>query len=313
MVCRMISLYHRKELGAPLNKDKTLEKDVWVVAQEPTDTEMATLGERFGIDIDLLRDAVDPFEAPRLEIDDGVVHIYARFPFGVQHGPVLELTTAPVLVVLTDRAVLTVSRQRMNFLDTLIESTQTLTTQRVRLVLQILEAIMRTYYREVISVRKDVRRFWVNPHDVSERDIFKFVELENRLTDYTSALAPVQEMFSQMQKNRAFSVHEDDADFLEDMRLSAEQLVAMSVSTLRTITNLREAYGVVSASKLNKVIRMLTVLTVILTIPTMVTSFFGMNVPLPFATSAWTPLFIALGSLSVSGGLLWLFYTRRWL
>jgi magnesium transporter len=284
---------------------------VWVVAQDPSTADINRLHTDLGFNIDLLKDAVDPFEAPRVEKDEGIVYIYARVPHAPQKGA-SELATVPVLVAIADSAVLTACQFEMPFLDPVIKSLDTATTQKVRLVLMILDTIIRTYSREITTMRKDVRRYYVNPQYVREQDIFRFVELESKLNDYTSSLVPLQDVFTALERDKVIKLFEEDADLLEDLRLSAEQLITMGTSTLRTITNLREAYGVVAANKLNRVIRLLTVLTVVLTIPTIVTSFFGMNVPLPFAHSAWAWVCIIVGSLGVSGGLLWLFNNQRW-
>lgn len=308
----MVSLYYRAVKGSSVELIKEPRAGVWVLAEDPSANDIQELHENFNFNIDLLRDAVDPFEAPRVEKDEGIVYIYARVPHAPQKGA-SELATVPVLVALAESSVLTASRFDMPFLEPVMQSSDTATTQKVRLVLHIFDAIIRSYHKEIVAMRKDVRRYYVTPQYVREQDIFRFVELESKLNDYTSSLIPLQDVFTALERDKVLKLFEEDADLLEDLRLSAEQLVTMGTSTLRTITNLREAYGVVAANKLNRVIRLLTVLTVVLTIPTIVTSFFGMNVPLPFAHTSWAWVLIALGSMSVSGGLFWLFYKQRWM
>lgn len=309
---RMISLYYRAVTSSKMEKIDTTRAGVWVVSQNPSESDIKKLSADYGLDIDLLKDAVDPFESARVEKDEGIVYIYTRAPHAQQKG-ISELATIPVLIAITESAVLVVSRFDMPFLDAVIASTDIATTQKVRLTLKILDALMRTYYREITEMRKDVRRYYVNPQHVREQDIFRFVELESKLNDYISSLTPIQDVFEVLERDKMLKLFEEDADMLEDQHLLAEQLVTMSASTLRTITNLREAYGVVAANKLNRVIRLLTVLTVVLTIPTIVTSFFGMNVPLPLSEKPWAWIFVALGSLSVSAGLLWVFFKQRWI
>ena len=65
--------------------------------------------------------------------------------------------------------------------------------------------------------------------------------------------------------------------------IANSQLVDSARSVLKTIQNIRTATEAILTNKLNATIQTLTILTIILTIPTVVASLYGMNVPLPLA------------------------------
>ena len=58
-----------------------------------------------------------------------------------------------------------------------------------------------------------------------------------------------------------------------------------------------DAYASIISNNLNGVMKFLTSITIIISVPTMIASFWGMNVPVPLQTSPWG--FIALIVFSI--------------
>jgi Mg2+ and Co2+ transporter CorA len=82
---------------------------------------------------------------------------------------------------------------------------------------------------------------------------------------------------------------------------------------LNTIQNVRSATEAILANNLNTTIKTLTVLTILLTIPTIIASLFGMNVPIPLADTPhafWAVVGIILASV---GFVVWYFRKNEWL
>jgi Mg2+ and Co2+ transporter CorA len=85
----------------------------WVSVEEPTDEELDSIATRYKIDIGLLQDAMDINELPRVEHEDGVLCVFTRFVYG--YGT--RVLTAPILIVMTRRSLLTVSPKSLPFLE----------------------------------------------------------------------------------------------------------------------------------------------------------------------------------------------------
>jgi magnesium transporter len=103
------------------------------------------------------------------------------------------------------------------------------------------------------------------------------------LNEFIRALLPLRHVLSSIVSGRVLDIYEHDKELIEDLQLNSEQLIERSKSNLTNIANLRQAQEVISTNRLNRVIKVLTVSTVILALPTMITSFYGMNVHLPWA------------------------------
>ena len=100
---------------------------------------------------------------------------------------------------------------------------------------------------------------------------------------------------------------------MNDLMIANSQLVDSARSVLKTIQNVRTATEAILTNKLNTTIRTLTILTIILTMPTIVTSLFGMNVAIPFGDNPYA-FWMVLGFIVfLVGGVVWLFKRNKWL
>jgi magnesium transporter len=121
----------------------------------------------------------------------------------------------------------------------------------------------------------------------------------------------VLQTLSNPRKNLRF--YDDDKEQIEDIILTAGQLIDSIKGSLKTIVNIREAYSNIATNNLNRQIKLLTTLTVVLTIPTIVGSFFGMNVPVPFQGNSFAFLGIIAATSGIAALIIYLFRKSGWL
>ena len=131
---------------------------------------------------------------------------------------------------------------------------------------------------------------------------------ETQYNTYLASLTPTKLVVEKLRSNKFVDLHEADHDLLEDLWWSLDQHIQMSVFGVKQVANIREAYSTVVSNNLNKTVKVLTSVTVILTVPTIVSSFFGMNVPVPLANHVFGFLLITI--LTVMASIL-LYYVFR--
>lgn len=308
----MITTYFRTVRHKKLQTLDVPRTGVWVHAEDPTGNEIAGMCTKLGVDEEIVRDALDPHEVPRVEVEGGVTYVFTRVP---QAHDDIDMSTVPVLIALGDTFVLTVAPQHVVFLDRFTSaSVDFYTTQKVKLFIQFFAAITAVYNRRLTFIAKRVRA--MNATDIADtRDVKNFVETERILNDYLSALSPTGRVLRRLLVGNVtrFEFHEIDEDIVEDLLVDTEQLEAMCHATLKNIVGIRRAHATIATTDLNRTIRMLTALTIILTIPTIVSSFFGMNVPVPLAQSPLSFTIIVGATTIFVLLILWTFYRKRWL
>lgn len=308
----MIEIYHKsiKEKVFRILDIKSFKNGSWVYAENIDDKELEMLAEKFSLDPGLLKDATDPYEVPRSEIKEGILYIFTRVPYSAESGQIL---TTPLLIAVGANFLATVSQIHLPFLEKLIKSEHFFTTQKTNLFLQIFSNITYAYNEFLTSINKQVRGISVKLNKITNADIIQFVGYEGILNDFLSALVPTNTILGHILSGKSLDLYPQDKDLIEDLSLSNGQLIEICRINLKNIVNIREAYSTIMANDLNRVIKLLTSLTIILTVPMIISSFYGMNIKLPFADSPFVFLGIIVVVLLISGILISLFIKNRWL
>ena len=79
-----------------------------------------------------------------------------------------------------------------------------------------------------------------------------------------------------------FLENEEDEDILDDAIIENRQAIEMSRIYSDILNTTMDACASIISNNLNGVMKFLTSITIVLAIPTMISSFWGMNVNLPF-------------------------------
>ena len=261
-----------------MKKQAKLQPGCWVRSERPTEANLQWLA-GLKLDEDTLRDAVDPYEVPRLERDAVWTYYIARLP---DTNDELGGFTTPILFAISDKYLVTVSRDNLGSLwQPFIEHDRIPTTQRGKLFLAIISAIIEQYERQLAVINRRMRAVMLDVSNIRAGDVAIFTENERKVNDYLDALVPMNSSLEKLLNSNALKLFDNDADMVEDLSIDLEQLIARCKSQLRTITNLRDSYRAMMDSQLNATMRLLTIITVVMTVPTVVAGIFGMNVELP--------------------------------
>ncbi|HSW92085.1 MAG TPA: magnesium transporter CorA family protein [Candidatus Saccharimonadales bacterium] len=257
---------------------EALQPGSWIRCEKPNEAELAVLV-GLGIDADILSDALDPHEVPRMEQEGEWTYFITRLP---DTDDDFNDFTTPILFALGNKHIVTVSRDSLGRLwQPFIDKTETSTTQKTKFFMLMVDAIVRQYQTRVASINRQMRAATSDVTNLRPRDIGIFVEYERKLNDYLDALLPTNTALEKLLGGKLIRLYEDDRDLVEDLSIDLEQLSSRCKSLLRTITNVRDSYRAVMDTRLNETIRILTVITLGLTIPTMMAGLYGMNVDLP--------------------------------
>ncbi|MBP6881291.1 MAG: magnesium transporter CorA family protein [Candidatus Pacebacteria bacterium] len=307
----MITYYYRSIKDAEITEVDASRTGVWAHVVAPTDEEVSQLIHQFKLDDAILEDAKDFFEVPRLERSEGIVYFFTRYPFNEQTE---DIDTAPLLIVVGESFVLTLALRPVPQFEAILSGKIEIhTTQKTNLFIQLMEVITRSFERQLIGLRRAVHRDRVQLRKIGNKEILRFVNYEQRLNDMVAALLPTNVALQQVMNGHYFQVFDDDREVMEDLRIDNAQAVESARTLLKTIQNVRTASEAILANNLNNRIKTLTVLTILLTVPTIVSSFFGMNVPLPFSEQPFAFGFVMFIIIGLVGLGLWYFKKHEWL
>ncbi len=292
-----------------------LEKGAWLSLTAPGADELAAVADLTGVPPDALRAALDEEERSRVEIEDNYILV-------ITNVPILRDThsydTLPLGIVLTKDHFITVCLESHQVLEEFAaEGPRTFSTyKKTRFLFQILykSAILYLKYLKQINrrtdeIERDLRQ------SVKNQEIFQLLELQKGLTYFTASLRSngiVLERLLRLRSNRELqhliAVYEEDEDLLEDVIIENKQAIEMVEMYSNVLSGMMGAFTSIISNNLNLVLKFLAAVTILLAIPTMVASFWGMNVEgLPFSGENGFAiiLLIAVATAGVSAYGLW--------
>ncbi|HZX50234.1 MAG TPA: magnesium transporter CorA family protein [Candidatus Paceibacterota bacterium] len=306
----MIKIYHKAVREQQLTELADFRVGSLIYVENPTEEELNQLEQRYKADHSLLLDALDLNEVPRLEHEEGITYVFTRFPIRETN----RVVTLPLLIAVGGDFVMLVSPKPLPLLERFLTGKADFyTTQKSKLFTQIFSQLNLGYQGFLREMSRDVRSTTVRFERVRNRDIIQFVAFERVLNDFLAALVPTNRILEDILSGKYFKLYEEDHELTQDVRLANGQLIESCKSDLKTIVNFREAYSTIMTNNLNRVIKLFTALTVVLTVPTMIASFYGMNVALPFQNSPMAFWWILWGTIIIAIFILGTFVWKRWL
>jgi magnesium transporter len=307
----MIHHYLRTTTDEPLKEVEVIAPGIWTHVAGHSDEEIATIIAEYGLEETIVEDIKDFFEVPRFEIEEGKAYFFTRYPYDVKD---LDIDTAPILFILGETSLITIAEQEVPFLKAFTEGRRRfVTNENTHLFLELLTELMVAYERKLTRTRKLVYRDMGRLRSMRGKDLQRLVFIEQELNEMISALVPTNVWFNHLTKGNHLRFQEEDRELLEDLLIECVQLIDSAKSILKTIQNIRGASEAILTQGLNNTIRTLTAVTIVLTIPTLVSSLFGMNVPLPlteFPYAFWVVLAIILAGV---GATIYFFKQNRWI
>lgn len=306
----MIYHYYKHSSDRTLSRHETAKAGAWTYVEQPSEAELDTLVEDFGLEPRFLRDALDRDEIPRLESVEEYTYVFTRFAYQTRDK---TIESVPILFVINKDSLITVSLEKLPALATILASTSSdhMTTDPAKLMLQLLLEINKYYDVFINDARKHIRhlRDRLGKRDIGTKDFVRFVVLEDDLHDFLSSLEPTNAALRRLLDDRdlpAFAKHRDIAD---TVLLNNEQSIQACNNDLKTIDSIRRTFALISSNNLDRSINWLSIAAVVIAIPTLLYSLYGMNMPLPFQKETW--LFPAILLLSILFCLVVFAYGRR--
>ena len=306
----MLKIYKSHESGHLTELSiKTLERGAWINIIDPTPYELKIVGERTQVEPEFLRSALDDEERSHTDVEDNAILILTNVPVIRGQG---SYDTLPLSIILTADFIITVSLEETPVLAEFGESTAKLfrTFKRTRFLFQILYKSATFYLRYLRQISKLSDEIELTLRDaMRNEDILRLLELQKGLTYFNAALrsdGAVLDKLLRLRSNHSlepiFKMYEEDEDLLEDVIIENKQAREMVEMYSQILSRLADTFSSIISNDQNRVMKFLAAMTIILAIPTLISSFFGMNVPVPLAEQGTSFWFLALLSGGIAAG-----------
>ena len=292
----MIRYY--KTIETKLEKLNDFEEGCWINMVEPSHEEIRYISDRFNIDIDSLNAAIDE-ERSRIDVEDNHTLILIDIPIDESDSDSAHYSTIPLGIILTEHSIITVCTAQSRILNDFIVGhiKEFYTFKKTRFILQILYKNA-TYYllylrrinKMTIKIEREIHKSMKN------KELVQLLELEKSLVYFSTSLKALELVLNKMLRTSAIKKYSEDEDLLEDVIIENRQALEMASIYGDILSRIMDAFSAIINNNQNNVMQLLTVVTLILSIPTMISGYFGMNVDVPFANDPygfWIILFIS--------------------
>jgi magnesium transporter len=286
----------------------------WINVINPTPEEIAQL-ESLGIPQDYIHYPLDLDERARTERDNGELLIVLRIPFYQGNSVDIPYTTLPLGIILTDRFLITICKFENSMIQEFITGrVRNLSTgKRHRFVLRILFNAANLYLNYLREITKSVDILEDQlQRSTRNKEVLELLKYQKSLTLFTTALKSNELMMERLQRSRIFETYPEDEDLLEDVLTENRQAIEMTNISSNILSSMMDAFASIISNNLNGVMKFLASVTILLSIPTMIASFFGMNVHIPLEAHPLAFLFILLGSALAGVFAAYIFWKRDW-
>ena len=316
----LLKIYYTDMETNEFQEIKEFKRGAWINLVNPSESEIRKVCESVNIEEEFIRDALDFEEKARIdeEEDDNTKLFVVDVPI-IEKGEEGEAVynTMPLgMIVVRDDFFITVSLRKNKIIDNFekrkIKNFQTY--KKTRFIFQILYLNSSFYLNYLKQINKETEiAEYILKNSMRNKELLKLLNLEKGLVYFTTSLKSNELVMEKTLRGKIIKLYEEDSEILEDAITENRQAIEMAQIYRDILNGTMDAYASIISNNLNSVMKTLTSITIILAIPTMISSFWGMNVGLPFENSGLGFVIIVVVSLVLTLLVSWLLKRRNML
>ena len=278
-----------KTIDGAIHEIQEPQEGCWIALTNPTATEIFEISEQFGIEVDDLRAPLDEEERSRIEVEDNYTLILADVPAIEERNEKDWYVTIPLGIIVSQKLIFTVCLEDTQVLTRFMEGRvrNFFTYMKTRFILQILYRNASMYLRYLRIIDKKSEQIEEKLHlSTRNQELMELLELEKSLVYFTTSLRSNEMVLEKLLKVESIKKYPEDTELLEDVIIENKQAIEMANIYSGILSSMMGTFASVISNNLNIVMKFLATVTIVMSIPTMVASFYGMNVNsrgMPFA------------------------------
>jgi magnesium transporter len=309
----MITVYKSTAFG--LEKLDEIENGCWINVIDPTLKEIDQLT-ALGIEQDFITYPLDLDERPRTEREeDGTTMIIFRIPYYQGEISDIPFTTIPLGIIICENYIITICKKDNLILkDFASGKVRGLSTaKKYRFILRLLLNAASLFLFHLREINKKVDQLEDELQlSLRNRELMAILKYQKSLVYFATALKSNELLMVRLQRSQLFTRYAEDEELLEDVITENQQAIEMTNISNNILSSMMDAFASIISNNLNVVMKFLTSVTIILSIPTVISSFFGMNVDLPFQNIDYAYVIILLICVVLAGIVVFVFMKRDW-
>ena len=255
------------------------QPNCWIQLTCPTEEDQQFLEEKFQIPDYFLSDISDTDERARYEYDDGWMLIILRIPYVKEVRSRTPYTTVPLGIIHKRDVTITVCYYETNMMIDFVSYQQKRGegfTDYVDMIFRLFLSSAVWYLKRLKQISMLIEKAKRNlDREVNNESLIGLSRLQDSLTYFNTSIRGNEVLLSKLKFK--LQIDELDADLIEDVNIEMTQARETTSIYSNILESTMDTYQSIINNNMNTIMRTLTSVTIILMLPTLVASFFGMN------------------------------------
>lgn len=307
----MIKIYKTDKENKIVKLEK-IEKNSWIDLVSPSMDEIDEVVNKTKIEKDLILKLLDEEEIPRVEFEDNSTLIVVDCPY--IEGRDNKYSTLPLgIIVSKNNFLVTISSKKQEVLRMFksgrVKNIQT--SMKSRFLIKVLYHNAQLYLKYLKMINYNIDKSEKKLYNSTENnELISVLNIEKSLVYFITSLKENDILLEKISKGNILEMYEEDMELLEDAQIENKQAQEMANIYREILSSVSDAYATIISNNLNQAMKILTSITIIFSVPTMISSFMGMNVKLG-KLSVMNSAFIIILALSGVLSLILAIYLKK--
>lgn len=291
----MKRIIFKKAEREPLQHLSKEVKNCWIDLENPSDAEIEEIARKYRIEKETLVDALDENEVPRITKEKRYTFIILR----VVNREGNKAGTTPLGIILLDNYIITVHKQTLEILNKFFEDRIRFSTaKRVRLLLKIIREIIVEFTKNLRCCEKKIRELEKKfLRHARNEDIVYLASIKEDILDMQNAILENNKVFDAILAGHYLKLSKSEEESMYDLLIDSKQCITMASFFVKVAANTQNTFEWIISNNFNILMKRLTSIAAILSLPVIISGFYGMNVALPLQQNTnafWILLSISL-------------------
>ena len=274
----------------------------WVNVECPTPEDLQFLMDRFNVPESFLSDIADTDERPRIEYEGNWLLTILRIPLQNQDHDI-PFNTVPIGIITNNEIIVSVCYHKTDLIPDFIRYTQRKELQiknKYELILRLIHSSAVWFLKYLKQINNEVAHAEkALEKSIRNEDLLRLMKLEKSMVYFNTSIRGNEVMLTKLQSIFQEPVYMDN-ELVEDVETELKQ-AHLTVNIYSDIlTGTMDAFASIISNNVNAIMKRMTSLSITLMIPTLIASFYGMNVDIHLESFPHAFIFIILLSAILS-------------
>lgn len=286
----------------------------WVNVECSTQEDFDFLTKELNVPESFLQDIADTDERPRTDTEGNWLLTILRIPMQTQ-GNKVPYTTVPIGIITNNQVTVSVCYHSTDMIPDFIEHTRKKeinVRNKYELILRLIYSsavwflkYLKQIYNEVNHAEKELER------SIRNEDLLRLMNLQKSLVYFNTSIRGNEVMIGKLQ-NIFNDKDYQNVELTEDVIIELKQAHNQVNIYSDILTGTMDAFASIISNNVNTIMKRMTSISIILMVPTLIASFYGMNVDVHVDEMPHAFSFIVLCSVLLSALAFVIFRKIKW-